>query len=248
MNWRELVTRETGKPLTEALFADVLISLETAKYYARETPRLLADETVATPESCRESESGTPDAISRSASSPSSRRGTIRWPFRSGKLFPPSSPATPWCSSRRSWRPPAASSSPTASLKQDFRRIWSRSSTGRGELGAALVEARPDKVIFTGSTRRRKTGRCGLRAPPDSQRPRARRQGRHDCPGGRRSGGRLQRRCLGRVHQLRPGLSFRRANFRRAVHCGEISRSASSPRRACCGSVPAAIPTTKSGR
>ncbi len=37
-------------------------------------------------------------------------------------------------------------------MKQDFRRISYRSSTARADLGAALVEARPDKVIFTGST------------------------------------------------------------------------------------------------
>ena len=42
----ERVTRETGKPHAEALFADVLISLETAKYYARNTPRFLRDERV----------------------------------------------------------------------------------------------------------------------------------------------------------------------------------------------------------
>jgi acyl-CoA reductase-like NAD-dependent aldehyde dehydrogenase len=41
-----VITREAGKPRVEALFADVLVSLDTAYYYAKAAPRLLHPERV----------------------------------------------------------------------------------------------------------------------------------------------------------------------------------------------------------
>src|SRR5205807_1856716 len=42
----ERVMRESGKPRVEALFADVLVSLDTAAYYANLAPALLLPESV----------------------------------------------------------------------------------------------------------------------------------------------------------------------------------------------------------
>ena len=42
----EVITREMGKPRFEALSSDLMVSLDTADYYARHTPRLLRPDRV----------------------------------------------------------------------------------------------------------------------------------------------------------------------------------------------------------
>ena len=84
METAELVARENGKPVAEALLTDVAVTLDMARYYLAKAGR-----------SCDPAESGT--ATSRSSAgragcttnrlglSPSSRRGTTRCCCRSAK-------------------------------------------------------------------------------------------------------------------------------------------------------------------
>ena len=90
---------------------------------------------------------------------------------------------------------------------------------GGGELGAAIIDAGPAKVFFTGSvaTGRRIAEACAQQT--DSLRSRTRRQ-RSRCsfsPTPISTSHRAPQ--SGAVYKLRPGLPFGRANLRRATGC-----------------------------
>ena len=61
-----------------------------------------------------------------------------------------------------------------------FAPNWVQIVYGDGAVGAALVEQRPDKIFFTGSTRTGRKILAQAAAAPDPGRARARRQGRDD--------------------------------------------------------------------
>jgi len=143
------VTHETGKPHVEALFSDVLISLETAKYYARHAPKLLADERVAHHNLAVKAKSGKlryepfgvigiiapwnyPLAISLSQIIPAIVAGN-------SVILKPSE-LTPRCGELIS-ECFAAAGAPA-----DVLQVVQ----GGGEVGSALIDARPDKIFFTG--------------------------------------------------------------------------------------------------
>jgi acyl-CoA reductase-like NAD-dependent aldehyde dehydrogenase len=147
----QLVTRETGKPAVEAVFADVLISLETARYYAREAPRLLADEHVAHQNLAAKVKTGRlrylpfgviavigpwnyPLAIPLGQVIPAAVAGNAVV-FKPSELAPACGQAIADC-----FR--------DAGFPSHVVQIVH----GGPAVGAALIEARPDKVVFTGST------------------------------------------------------------------------------------------------
>ncbi|MGH2361798.1 MAG: aldehyde dehydrogenase family protein, partial [bacterium] len=146
----EVVTRESGKPRFEALTADLMVSLDTADYYARELPRLLRSERVQHHNLAVKAKRGT---ISYE---PMGVLGVISpWNYPLaiplGLLIPAvaagnavvlkPSELTPWCGALMGELFEQAGF--PAGLVQVVQ--------GRGEVGAALIEAKPDKVIFTGS-------------------------------------------------------------------------------------------------
>ncbi len=143
------VTHETGKPHVEALFSDVLISLETAKYYPRHAPKLLADERVAHHNLAVKAKSGKlryepfgvigiiapwnyPLAIPLSQLIPAIVAGN-------SVILKPSE-LTPRCGELISECFAAAGAPP------DVLQVVQ----GGGEVGSALIDARPDKIFFTG--------------------------------------------------------------------------------------------------
>ncbi len=166
----EIVTREVGKPRVESLFADVLIALDFAGYYAqhRRVRELLAPEPVPHHNPAMKTKSG---AIHYE---PYGVIGVISpWNYPiaipMGEIIPAvvagnavvlkPSELTPWCGALvgelfgQSGFPPG--------LVQVMQ--------GRGELGAALVGAEGvDKIIFTGSvaTGKRVAEACGKRLIP----------------------------------------------------------------------------------
>jgi succinate-semialdehyde dehydrogenase/glutarate-semialdehyde dehydrogenase len=166
----EVVTRETGKPLVESLFADVLVSLDTADYYARRRSlRRMGLRPVRVPHHnlVVKAKSG------RLRYEPFGVIGIISpWnyplaiPF--GQIVPAvaagnavilkSSELTPWCG---------------ALVEELFHQAGFPAGVvqvihGSGEVGAALVDAAPDKLIFTGSvaTGRRVAQACAERLIP----------------------------------------------------------------------------------
>jgi acyl-CoA reductase-like NAD-dependent aldehyde dehydrogenase len=163
----EIVTRETGKPLVEAFFADVMLSLDTADYYARRAERLLRP--VPVPRR-------NPALKGKMASlhyEPHGVLGVISpWNYPlaipMGQIIPgvaagnvvvlKPSERTPWCG---------------ALVGELFRQGGFPAGVvtvmqGAGDVGMALVEARPDKVLFTGSvpTGRRVAEACARHLIP----------------------------------------------------------------------------------
>ena len=161
------VTHETGKPQVEALFADVLISLETAKFFGRFAPQLLADERVPHHNLAVIAKTGKlrfephgviaiiapwnyPLAIPLSQLIPAIVAGN-------SVILKPSELA-PQCGQL------IAECCTAAGFPRDLVQIVQ----GAGETASALIDSGPDKVIFTGSveTGKRVAEACAQRLIP----------------------------------------------------------------------------------
>ena len=163
----DIITRETGKPRVEAIFAEILLALDTADFLARRAPRWLRPERVPHHNIAMKAKSG------RLEFQPHGVIAIIspwNYPFAipmvemisavvagNAVLLKPSE-LTPWTG----WL-----------ARELFRRAQFPSSLvqvlqGGGEIGAALIEAGPDKIFFTGSvsTGRRIAEACGRKLIP----------------------------------------------------------------------------------
>jgi len=146
----DAVVRESGKPRVEALFADVFVSLDTAEYFSRQGKKLLRAEKVKHHSTAARAKSGTllyeplgvvgiisswnyPLAIPISQIIPAVAAGN-------GVLCK-TSDFTPECGML------VGKLFGEAGFPADLVMILQ----GGGEVGQALIEARPDKVFFTGS-------------------------------------------------------------------------------------------------
>src|ERR1700729_2202985 len=146
----DMVTRETGKPRVEAIFAEVLLALDTADFLARQAPRWLRPERVPHHNLAMKAKSGWlefnplgvvaiispwnyPFSIPMAQVIPALATGNA-------VLLKPSE-LTPWCGQL------------VGELveKPKFPPGLVQVLQGRGDLGAAIIEAGPDKVFFTGS-------------------------------------------------------------------------------------------------
>jgi acyl-CoA reductase-like NAD-dependent aldehyde dehydrogenase len=156
----ELVSRETGKPRVEALFAETLLGLDTVAYYAREAPRLLRSRRVPHRNPVMKAKRGGldfdpwgvvaviapwnyPFAIPLAALVPAVVAGNA-------VVLKPSE-LTPWSGAV------VGELFDQAGFPPDVIQVVQ----GTGEVGAALIEAGPEKVFFTGSVA---TGRAVARA------------------------------------------------------------------------------------
>ena len=168
------VTRETGKPIVEALFGDVLISIDSAKYYAKHAAKFLREARVPHHNLAVKAKSGSlrfdpwgvigiiapwnyPLAIPLGQAIPALAAGNA--------VILKGSDITPAC---------------TAVIAECFAEAGFPPGVfqiiqGDGALGSALIEAHPDKVIFTGSVDTGKARRGGVRRAPDSLSARTRR-------------------------------------------------------------------------
>jgi acyl-CoA reductase-like NAD-dependent aldehyde dehydrogenase len=146
----DVISREAGKPRVEAIFAEVLLALDTADFLARQAPRWLRPERVPHHNLAMKAKSGWLEY---------SPRGVVaiispwNYPFSipiaqvipalatgNAVLLKPSE-LTPWCGQLVG-----------ALVEQvKFPPGLVQVLQGRGDLGAAIIEAGPDKVFFTGS-------------------------------------------------------------------------------------------------
>jgi acyl-CoA reductase-like NAD-dependent aldehyde dehydrogenase len=146
----DAITREAGKPRVEAIFAEVLLALDTADFLARQAPRWLRPERVPHHNVAMKAKSGWlefdplgvvaiispwnyPFSIPMAQVIPALTTGNA-------VLLKPSE-LTPWCGQLVGELVEQAKFPP--GLVQVLQ--------GRGDLGAAIIEAGPDKVFFTGS-------------------------------------------------------------------------------------------------
>ena len=146
----DVITREAGKPRVEAIFAEVLLALDTADFLARQAPRWLRPERVPHHNLAMKAKSGWlefnplgvvaiispwnyPFSIPMAQVIPALATGNA-------VLLKPSE-LTPWCGQLVGELVEQAQF--PAGLVQVLQ--------GCGDLGAAIIEAGPDKVYFTGS-------------------------------------------------------------------------------------------------
>ncbi len=162
-----IVTRESGKPRVEALFSDVFVSLDTAAYYHANLAKLLRPERVPHHSSAAKLKSGTlfyePLGVIGAVSSwnypLAIPMGQIIAAVAAGNaVVCKTSEFTPKCG---------------ALIQEMFARAGFPDSLvtivqGGGEIGQALIDARPDKVLFTGSvaTGRRVAEACARQLLP----------------------------------------------------------------------------------
>jgi acyl-CoA reductase-like NAD-dependent aldehyde dehydrogenase len=161
------VVTESGKPRVEALFADIFVSVDTAAYFAKNAERLLQPERVPHHSLAAKAKSGKltyeplgvigiisswnyPLAIPLSQIIPAVTAGNA--------VICKSSDFTPHCGAL------IEKLFADAGFPSDLVTIVQ----GGGEVGQALIEADPDKILFTGSvpTGRRVAEACAKRLIP----------------------------------------------------------------------------------
>jgi acyl-CoA reductase-like NAD-dependent aldehyde dehydrogenase len=146
----EAVVRESGKPRTEAKFADVFVSLDSADYFAKKGASLLKSESVEHHSLAAKAKSGRlhydPLGVVAIISSwnyplaiPMSQ--IIAAVVAGNGVLCKTSDFTPECGEL------IGKLFLDAGFPQDLVTIVQ----GGGEVGQALIDARPDKVFFTGS-------------------------------------------------------------------------------------------------
>jgi len=162
-----VVVRESGKPHVEALFSDVFVSLDTAAYYSANLAKLLAPERVPHHSSAAKLKSGRlfhePLGVVCIISSwnyplaiPMAQ--IISAVAAGNAVVCKTSDFTPKCG---------------AAIQEMFTRAGFPDSLvsivqGGAEIGQALIDARPDKILFTGSvaTGRRVAEACAKNLTP----------------------------------------------------------------------------------
>jgi acyl-CoA reductase-like NAD-dependent aldehyde dehydrogenase len=163
----DAVVAESGKPRVEALFADIFVAVDTAAYFAKNAERLLQPERVPHHSTAAKAKSGTlayeplgvigiisswnyPLAIPMSQIIPAIAAGNA--------VICKTSDFTPHCGAL------IEKLFADAGFPKDLVTIVQ----GGGEVGQALIDADPDKVLFTGSvaTGRRVAEACAKRLIP----------------------------------------------------------------------------------
>ena len=163
----DAVVAESGKPRVEALFADIFVAVDSAAYFAKNAERLLSPEPVPHHSTAAKAKSGKltyeplgvlgiisswnyPLAIPMSQIIPAVAAGN--------SVICKTSDFTPHCGAL------IEKLFADAGFPKDLVAIVQ----GGGEVGQALIDADPDKVLFTGSvaTGRRVAEACAKRLIP----------------------------------------------------------------------------------
>jgi acyl-CoA reductase-like NAD-dependent aldehyde dehydrogenase len=163
----EAVVRESGKPRVEALFADIFVAVDSAAYFAQNTARILRSKRISHHSTAAQAKSGYlsydplgvigmitswnyPLAIPMSQIIPAIAAGNA--------VVCKTSEFTPQCGAL------IDKLFASAGFPRDLLTIIQ----GGGEVGLALIDAGPDKVIFTGSvaTGRRVAEACARQLIP----------------------------------------------------------------------------------
>jgi len=163
----EIITRESGKPRVESFFSDLFVSLDAADYYSTEAPQLLKPERVPHHNTAVKAKAGW---ISYEPFGVIAVIGAWNYPLAVplGQIIPAvvagnaavlkPSELTPWCGAL------VGELFEQAGFPRDLVQVVQ----GAGELGEAVINAGPDKVIFTGSvaTGKRVAETCARRLIP----------------------------------------------------------------------------------
>jgi acyl-CoA reductase-like NAD-dependent aldehyde dehydrogenase len=163
----DAIVAESGKPRVEALFADIFVAVDTAAYFAKNAERLLAPERVPHHSTAAKAKSG------RLVYEPLGVVGIISsWNYPLAiplsQIIPAVAAGNAVVCKTSDFTPHCGALIEKLFLDAGFPRELVAVIQGGGEVGQALIEADPDKILFTGSvaTGRRVAEVCAARLIP----------------------------------------------------------------------------------
>jgi len=161
------VVQESGKPRVEALFADVFVALDTAEYFSRNAERLLKAESVPHHSIAAKAKSG------RLLYEPLGVIGIISsWNYPLAiplsQIIPAVVAGNAIISKTSDFTPLCGALIEKLFVDAGFPADLVRVVQGGGEVGQALIDATPNKILFTGSvaTGRRVAEACAKKLIP----------------------------------------------------------------------------------
>jgi acyl-CoA reductase-like NAD-dependent aldehyde dehydrogenase len=163
----ETVVLESGKPRVEALFADVFVAVDTAEYYAHNTESLLRSESVPHHSTAAKAKSGylvyEPVGVLGIISS---WNYPLAIPF--SQIIPAVAAGNAVVCKTSEFTPQCGALIEKLFLEAGFPRNLVTIIQGGAEIGQALIDAKPDKILFTGSvaTGRRVAEACAKHLIP----------------------------------------------------------------------------------
>lgn len=163
----DIVVRESGKPRVEALFSDVFVSLDTATYYAKILPKLLQPERVPHHSSAAKLKSGRLFYESVGVIGIiSSWNYPLAIPL--GQIIAAVAAGNAVVCKTSEFTPKCGELIGKLFREAGFPAHLVNIVQGGGEIGQALIDANPDKVLFTGSvpTGRRVAEACARQLVP----------------------------------------------------------------------------------
>lgn len=146
----DIITRESGKPRVEAIFAELLVALDTADFLARWAPRWLRAERVPHHNFAVKAKSGWLDYEPHGILA-------IISPWNYPFVIPASQVVSALAAGNAVLLKPSELTPATGALvgellaRAGFPHNLVQVVQGDGAVGAALIDAGPDKVFFTGS-------------------------------------------------------------------------------------------------
>jgi acyl-CoA reductase-like NAD-dependent aldehyde dehydrogenase len=163
----DAVVGESGKPRVEALFADLFVALDTAEYFSKHGARLLRPERVPHHSIAGKAKSG------RLFYDPVGVIGIISsWNYPLaiplGQIVPALAAGNAVVSKTSDFTPQCGALVEKLFADAGFPRNLVTVIQGGGEVGQALIDAAPDKIMFTGSvaTGRRVAEACARKLIP----------------------------------------------------------------------------------
>ncbi len=163
----DAVVAESGKPRVEALFADLFVALDTAEYFSKHGARLLRAERVPHHSSAAKAKSG------RLVYEPLGVVGIIcSWNYPLAiplsQIIPAVMAGNAVVCKTSEFTPQCGALIEKLFVDAGFPKNLVTVIQGGGEVGQALMDAAPDKVLFTGSvaTGRRVAEACAKKLTP----------------------------------------------------------------------------------
>jgi len=163
----DAVVAESGKPRVEALFADLFVALDTAEYFSKQGARLLRSERVPHHSSAGKAKSG------RLVYDPVGVIGIISsWNYPLAiplsQIIPAVAAGNAVVCKTSDFTPQCGALIEKLFTDSGFPKNLVTVIQGDGEVGQALIDAAPDKIMFTGSvaTGRRVAEACAKKLIP----------------------------------------------------------------------------------
>src|SRR5436190_10676497 len=163
----DAVVRESGKPRVEALFADIFVALDSAEYWSKNAARALRTQRVPHHSTAAKAKRGylAYDPLGVIAII-SSWNYPLAIPL--SQIIPAVTAGNAVVCKTSDFTPQCGALIEKLFIDAGFPKDLVRIVQGGGEVGQALIDASPDKVIFTGSvaTGRRVAEACAKRLIP----------------------------------------------------------------------------------